>query len=414
MDRPVDRGYRTRRWIRRGLGIAATAATVTLALVVLVGWIRPTIERTRIRTAVVERGVMEATLTAAGRVVPEYEHVITSPIDSRVRRILHTPGASVAEGEPIVTLEVGETSAELAEIEDRIALARSARDRAVLDGERERGALTTRREIERLELESREFEAERARKHFGDGIFSRDEVRRAENAASRARIELREIDESLANLEDTLRTRLDGLDLEIAILERNRVEVDHRLERATATSDRVGVLTWVVPREGAAVRRGEELARIADLSAFRVEATVSDVHADRIAAGQEVFVRSGDHRIEGSVTRVRPTVENGSVTLEVALDESSHPALRHNLRVEVFLVTDRESDALRVRRGTYLMRDGTHAAFVIRGETAVRTPVRFGITNIDYYQVLDGLDEGDEVIVSDMSDRMHLKEVRLR
>ena len=68
---------------------------------------------------------------------------------------------------------------------------------------------------------------------------------------------------------------------------------------ATAASDRRGVLTWVVPSEGMAVHRGDELARIADLSAFRVEATVSDVHASRLVAGLPVTVRSGDSRLGG-------------------------------------------------------------------------------------------------------------------
>jgi HlyD family secretion protein len=410
----VDSSYRRRRRLRRALGSVAAVATVLAAFTLLTGWIRPTVKRTRIRTAVVDRGPVEATLTATGHLVPEYEHVLTSPVDSRVARILLSPGARVEAGAPILRLDAGEAAADLEKLEDRIELKRNEREWARLDNERDRSGMLTRREIKTLELESREFEADRARRYLGEGLFSQDDVRQARTEAARARVELREIDEALENLATTLKTKLDGLNLEIGILERDRVEAARRLERVTATSDREGVLTWVVPREGTAVGRGEELARVADLSAFRVEATISDVHADRIVSGQEVSVRTGDHRFAGSVERVRPTVENGAVTLEVALEEKSHPVLRHNLRVDVFIVTDREEEALRIRRGSYLMSDGTHAAFVIRGDMALRTPVRFGITNIDFYQVLDGLAEGDEVIVSDMSDRIHLKEVRLR
>ena len=111
---------------------------------------------------------------------------------------------------------------------------------------------------------------------------------------------------------------------------------------------------------------------------------------------------------------MRPRVENGLITFDVELDEKTSPVLRHNLRVEVYVVTDRADDTLRIRRGNYVTVEGSPAVFVVRGDVAVRTPVRFGITNIDHYQVLEGLAEGDEVILSDMSDSMHAQEVRLR
>ena len=89
------------------------------------------------------------------------------------------------------------------------------------------------------------------------------------------------------------------------------------------------------------------------------------------------------------------------------------PDLVH-LRVDVHIITDRQDDTLRVKRGSFLTAEGSHAAFVLRGDRAVRVPVKFGLRNIDWYEVLDGIREGDEIIVSDMSDHMHVKEVRLR
>jgi HlyD family secretion protein len=397
--------------------IAVPVACVALAAITfiwVVNWMRPSVRRDEIRTARVEAGPVEATISATGTVVPAYEHVITSPIESRVTRILLTPGAVVDAGRPILQLDTGETSAALEKLDDQLSLQENEREQALLDHARQKAALLTRREIKSLELQSREYEAERCRKHFDEGLFSQDEVRQAETDAERSRIELRQIDESLENLEGTLERDLQGLELELAILRKDRAETARRLELATTASDRAGVLTWVVPSEGMAVRRGEELARVADLSAFRVEATASDVHASRIRPGLPVEVQTGDLSLGGTVAGVRPMVENGVITLDVALDERSHSALRQNLRVDVRVVADRVEDSLRIPRGPYMTPDGTHAVFVIRGDRAVRTPVRFGITNIDFYQVLEGLEEGDEVIVSDMSDHMQVTEVRLQ
>jgi HlyD family secretion protein len=414
MDRPIDKKTRFVLLLRRAFVPVATVGLVVLAGAWIADWLRPSVRRHEIRTARVERGAMEATISAAGTVVPLDEHVITSPIDTRVTRILLTPGATVFAGQPIVELDVGETVVGLETLDDQIALKENQRQQTLLDHAREKAALQTRRDIKQLELESREFEAERCRQYFDEGLFSSDEVRKAEVEAEKAHIELRQIDESLHNLESTLEAELEGLDLEIAIHRRDHAEALRRLDLATATSDREGVLTWVVPREGMAVQRGDELARVADLSTFRVEATVSDIHASRLAERLPVIIQSGEQRLTGHIDRVRPTVENGIITLDVALDDNSSPDLRHNLRVDVYVVTERVGDGLRVKRGSFMTPDGTHAVFVIRGDVAVRTPVRFGITNIDYYQVLEGLSEDDEVIVSDTSDFIHATEVRLR
>ncbi len=414
MDRPIDSKTRIRRIARRILIPVAVLGLAALGFAALTGWIRPSVQRSRIRTARVDRGPMEAVISASGTVVPEYEHVITSPIESRVTRILLAPGAPVEAGEPIVLLDAGETKAAVEKLDDLIALRGNEREQAILEQARQKSDLDTRRRIQELELKSREYDVERNRRLGEAGLVSQDEMLKAETAAEKARIELRQIDESADNLARALERKLRGLDLEIAIHRKDRDEAARQLERATAASDRPGVLTWVVPREGTSVRRGDPLARVADLSAFRVEATVSDIHAARIAPGLVAIVRSGDDRLEGRVTGVRPTVENGILTLEVALDDKSNPVLRPNLRVDVFLVTTREEDSLRLRRGDYLTVDGSPAVFVIRGDTAVRTPVRFGISSIDYYQILEGLAEGDEVIVSDMSDKMHVKEVKLK
>src|SRR5690606_31766450 len=107
------------------------------------------------------------------------------------------------------------------------------------------------------------------------------------------------------------------------------------LELATTKSDRAGVLTWVVSDEGALVRRGDVLARIADLSSFRIDATVSDIHAATLHSGQTVFVRIDDHTVDGVVQEVYPAVENGTVRFMVGLVGESAVELRPSLRVDL-------------------------------------------------------------------------------
>jgi HlyD family secretion protein len=317
-------------------------------------------------------------------------------------------------GEPIVELDASESRLALERLDDRVALKKVEREQMKLDLAEQLNELKNQSEIKTLDIEYLEYEAQRCRDFLDEGLFTLDDLRKAEKEAERARLELRQLNESIEHTVKSLETKLKRLDLELSILRKERDEAAHRLDLATGATDRAGVLTWVVPKEGAAVRRGDEIARVADLSAFRVEATVSDVHGERLSPGQPAEVRSGDVKLRGRVSNVMPTVENGVITLEVALENKRHPVLRHNLRVEVYVVTASEKNALRVKRGQFLNVEGIHVVFALRDNKFVRTPVEFGLKNYEYYQILDGLSEGDEVIISDMSDHEHTREVKLK
>jgi HlyD family secretion protein len=97
----------------------------------------------------------------------------------------------------------------------------------------------------------------------------------------------------------------------------------------------------------------------------------------------------------------------------VTLDAPSHPRLRNNLRVDVSVVTGRRTNALIVRRGTLGRRNDTHA-FVVRGNYAVRVPVRFGLAGDDTIEIAEGLQPGDDVVLSDMSELEDVEKVKLK
>jgi HlyD family secretion protein len=414
MDRAIPDSMLRRRRIRIWLRAGALLGAIAVAGALVGAWIQPSVRRGHVRTARVDRGPVDATVAATGVVVPLVEHVLTSPIDTRVVRIRKSPGAALAAGEAIVELDVGGARLAVSTLDDQIALKRNESQRADLELETTLADLRRRRAIKELELQSLQLEASRARTLFERGVYAEDAARKADTDVARARIELEQLDESAHAAERTFAARADGVALEIKILAKQRVEAAHVLEVATAATDRPGVLTWVIAGEGTSVRRGDPIARVADLSSFRVDATVSDVHAARLTAGMPATVRVGEAALPGSVGAVHPSVENGALAFEVQLDDPADARLRPNLRVEVHAVTASKPSALRIARGTFGAPDGSMCAFVVRGDRAVRTPIQLGIASFDAFEVIAGLVEGDEVIVSDTTDFMHHREVALR
>jgi HlyD family secretion protein len=299
-------------------------------------------------------------------------------------------------------------------LEEQIALKENERRQTGLELDRKREDLTSQRDVKALELESSRYELERNRRMFREKLTSQDEVRKSETLVAKAEIELQHLDTLLSNAGEDLANRAEGLDLEIGILANDLERARERLDRTSVAADRAGIVTWVVAGEGTAVAAGETIARVADLSAYRVDAVLSDVLARRLTVGLPAVVRSGETRLAGRVHKILPTVQDGIVTFEVQFDEPGHAILRPNLRVDVHAVTEQRTETLRLRRGPLLNVDGVDCVFVIREDEAVRTPITIGLSNFEYYEITGGLAEGDEVIISDMSDYRGAREVKLR
>ena len=413
VDRDLSPGIRRQDRLRKSLKVAIPILIGGRVIVWLPGWIRPSVSRARIRTAIVTAGPVEAVIMASGTVVPEVERVLSSPLDARVLRLLKRPGAHLKRGDPVVELDVSESVLALEKVVKDLKIKDNQQAQTRLTLEKSLLDLDGRLEVKTLEAQSAQAQLEGDQKLFKEGLFSREALRRSELSVKQAQIELAQLRDQRNNAERATGVQLEGLSLERGSLDKEAAQARRLLDLSTTKSDRDGVLTWVVSQEGALVRRGDVIARIADLTSFRVDATVSDIHAGRLRTGMTAVVRVNDLDLQGTVTDVFPTVENGVLRFTVALAEASHAALRPSLRTDVLVITDRKAHALRIKRGPFAD-NVARQAFVIRGDRAVRVPIEVGLSGVDDLELRSGASEGDELIISDMKDYMHLSEIRIR
>jgi HlyD family secretion protein len=191
-------------------------------------------------------------------------------------------------------------------------------------------------------------------------------------------------------------------------------EAERKIKQADVKATQRGVLTWVNENVGTQIRQGDPLARVADLSSFKVQASISDTYADQLRTGGPVTVRVNDTDLRGTISGIRPTVENGLVTFFVALQDRSHQLLRSNLRVDVFVVTAFVENVVRVKNGPFYNGSRDQPVFVIQGDKAVRRKVNIGASNFDFVELKDQVQPGEEVIISDMSDYKNVEELTLK
>lgn len=417
MDREISSSFRQGQLRRRvGAGLGSLAFLLAIGLL-LPGWLRPTLAREQIRIGTVDRGTIEGIVEASGQVIPAFEAVLSSPVEARVEKILKRPGDLVQAGEEILALDTSASRIEVGRLDDQLRKKANDQLQVRLSLEQSLSRLEGRIASRKLDLEALLYRAEQNRKLRAEGLVSEQVLLGSEVEAKKALIELTQLEAEAKSEQVSSAARLDGLELDLATLRRDQAEARRQLELATTRSTAAGVLTWVVPQEGATVHKGEVIARIADLASFRVAAKVSDVHSAKLGEGAAVRVRFDGQMLGGRLTQVYPTIENGSVKFEVELDEPRHVGLRNNLSVDVLVVTDSREGALRAPKGPYVQGGAAEPVFVVdRSDPsfALRRNVRFGLSGYDKFEVLDGLAAGDEVIVSDMSDYLHLSRVDLK
>lgn len=414
MDRPLDADFVADQRRRRIRTAAAVGGAVVLGWLALPYWLGPSIARDRVRLARVERGDLAASLSASGTVLPESEQALTSPVEARVLRVLKRPGATLAAGEPILELDVAPARLAVERLEQQIALRATDEERERLALERTQADLAARRNVRGLQLASLESQLSRNRKLHAEGLIAEEVLQQSELAAAQARIEVAQLEFEQKNAAASTAARLRQIALEGGTLRQERAEAWRTLQRATARAERAGVLTFVITDEGSTVRPGDVLARVADLTRFRVQATLSDVHAGVLRPGLPVRVRLGERALAGAVAAVEPSVQGGAVSFRVALEDASDVALRPNLRVDVEVLTEQRAGVLRVARGPGLTGLGVQDVFVVDGGEARRRSVRLGVASYEHIEVVEGLQEGEEVLVSDTSAFGTARRLRLR
>jgi HlyD family secretion protein len=335
MDREIAPEYLQRRNSRRWLMGAIALVLLLTVLYAFRNTLRSSVEASRLRTAVVEVGDVENTLTASVEVIPAYEQIITSPIRAGIKRVLLTPGTRVVPGQAIVELDKTSTQIEFEKMQDQLALKRNSIEQLRLRLNKNLYDAQINDQIKSLNINKLRADYEDAKRLQKVGGGTGEDVTRAENALRVAELEKEQLENDLSYNRESMGASLRETQLGAQIEEKNLLELRHKLRRADIVADRKGVLTWVNENIGSSVGEGEMLARVAGLGSFRVEGTCADVYSDQLKAALSVIVKLNETTLRGTITQVKPVVKNGVVEFVVQLDDPQNASLGPNLKAEV-------------------------------------------------------------------------------
>ncbi len=414
VDIPKTPRPRRKPWLLIGLGVLVLAG-ITAGLSQL-GTAAPTVERGGVWLDTVKRGPMLRQVKGAGTLVPEHIRWLTADTAGRVERIHLRPGTAVTAD--TLLLELSNPDVQLQALEAERQLASAEAELIALRARLETERLTQRAALATLENESTTAEtlARASGVLLDRALVPVLEVQQVRGRAGElsARLELER--QRLALLQSTTREQITAQTGQI-----ERLRAVARFRRAQVESMRVragetGVLSELPLELGQWVTPGTVLAKVVRPERLKAELRIAETQARDIQPGQRVQVDTRNGLVEGTVARIAPVASQGTVRVEVSLPGELPRGARPDLGIEGTVELERLGDVLNVGRPAGAQPQSTLSLFklVPGGDEAVRVPVQLGRGSVNTIEVVQGLAEGDQVILSDMTAWDAVERVRLR
>ena len=375
--------------------------------------LQTSIDKSEITTAVVEMGSIDNTLNASGEIIPEFEQVISSPINAPISDVVLDAGSQVKAGDVILTLDKAATQVEFERLKFQLESKRNSIRKLKLDLNKAAYDISSYNDIKQLNISSLESAVEDAKRLYKAGGGTRESIAQAELALKVANLEKKRLENEIRNKQQTMSVDIREAEIAAAIEESGLNELGRKLKHASITATRDGVVTWVNKNIGSTITEGEALARIADLGSFKIKANISDAYLDQLKVQMPVMIKINDSTMRGSVSNINPSVQNGIVSFDVSFDQKNNPLLRPNMKVEVFLITSSQDNVMRVKNGPAFKGGVTQDVFVLVNDKAIKKTVNIGLSNFDYVQLKDQVKPGDVVIISDMKEFKNAQEIKV-
>ncbi|WP_455668397.1 efflux RND transporter periplasmic adaptor subunit [Phocaeicola sp.] len=415
MDREIPKEVRDKERKKKFIKYGAIGVVAIVCIAVLISFMRSSVNRKDLVFSEVDNGTIEVSVSASGKVVPAFEEIINSPINTRIIEVYRKGGDSVDVGTPILKLDLQSTETEYNKLLDEEQMKRYQLEQLKVNNNTYLSDLAMQVKISAMKLNRMEVELRNERYLDSLGSGTTDKVRQAELNFNTGKLELEQLRQQYANETEVKAADLKVKELEFNIFSKSLAEMKRTLDDAQIRSPRKAILTYINNQVGAQVAEGTQVAIISDLSHFKVEGEIADTYGDRVAAGGRAVVKIGNEKLEGTVSSVTPLSKNGVISFIVQLNEDNNKRLRSGLKTDVYVMNAVKEGVLRLANASYYVGRGEYELFVQDGkDEIVKRKVQLGDSNFEYVEVVSGLNLGDKVVISDMSSYKNKNKLKIK
>ena len=365
----------------------------------------PSVDRSTVWVDTVKRGPMVREVRGLGTLVPEEIRWIPANTEGRVEKIVVRPGTQVKADTVILELSSPELEQAAHDAESKLKAAEA--EFTTLQAKLQRDLLDQESNTARVHSE---YQQARIESDMNEQLKKNGLV--AELQYKTSQVKAAELSNRDAIEEKRLNFARDSIDPQLAS---KQAEVDQVKEAAQLKLDQVealhvkagmnGVLQQMPVDVGQRVKIGDNLARVADPTKLKAEIKIAETQAKDIQIGEKTTIDTRNGVVTGHVTRVDPAVEQGTVKVDAQIDGELPRGARPDLTIDGTIELERLDDVIYVGRPAFGQENNTVSIFkLVSGSSeAVRTPVKLGRSSVNSIEIINGLQPGDQVILSDTS-----------
>jgi HlyD family secretion protein len=413
MDRPLSKEHK-RKILLRQSGFASLIIVVPLLIALfLKSAFIPSVSLSQVTTGVSEKGDIQITVQGSGTIIPAYEEVLTAPFRSNLVKIIKNPGDKVLPGDTLLVLNNKLAENDLNMLKNELDLQNIRIDKLKIELQQLREDFEFSRKIKEIKVENAKlaFQAEETLNKMGGSP-----AYNVKKAKTDWDIELLENDQARYNFNNQVNAKNNAireLETEINILKNKIVKAKDLVDQAYVKAPFKGDLSWLIDQPGALVSEGQQIARVADFTNYKLKGTISNSWAGRVITGQKVDIRNQGSSLSGTIENIMPAISQGMMECLIGIDKGDITNLRPAQQLEIRVVISYKDNVLRLQNGTYYKDRGYKEMYVINDNKAFRRKILFGDANFDWVEVLDGLKAGEKVILTDIGEKYAREEIRV-
>lgn len=414
MDREIPKEVRNKERNKKIIRYGGIGVASVIVISVLISFMRTGVKTKDLVFSTVDKGTIEVSVSASGKVVPAFEEIINSPINTRIVEIYKKGGDSVDIGTPILKLDLQSVETDYKKLLDEEQMRGYKLNQLRVNNQTKLNDLAMKIKVSAMQLNRKKVELRNEQYLDSLGSGTTDKVRQAELSYNVAQLEYEQLEQQYDNEKEVLAAEYKVQELDFSIFRKGLAEMKRTLDDAQIRSPRKAILTYINNQIGAQVSQGSQLAVISDLSHFKVEGEIADTYGDRVAAGGKAIVKIGSEKLEGTVSSVTPLSKNGVISFTVQLNEDNNRRLRSGLKTDVYVMNAVKEDVMRIANASYYVGRGEYELFVRNSDKEiVKRKVQLGDSNFEFVEVASGLQPGDQVVVSDMSNYKNKNKLKL-
>jgi HlyD family secretion protein len=413
MDREISQSVQLKKKRKKWLLTAVGFVAIVFAIFGFRNLLHTKVDKSKLRIATVTTGNIEQTLTASGEIIPEFEQRLVTPIQARIESVILPAGSVVEANQSILSLNKEFARNERDRILNEWKLSKNALSKLKFQLERGLLDIDTKLSIQKLRMKQLQQRLEDSEHLVKVGGKNQKEADQAKLDLDIAQLEISQLDNDLISKKGSMKADLDAQQIQVSIAQQALNELDAKLKKADVAPNRKGIVTWVNEKIGSMLQANEEVARVADLSTFRVVGSISSVHADKLSSGMPAIVQVNKKELRGIIVNVQPEVTNNTVKFIIALEDKSDASLRPNMRVQVYVVTGSQENTLKIANGPAFTGKYYQKVFVLKGDQLEKREVKVGLVNFDEVELTGNVKKGEQIVISSLKEYEHLDVIKL-